>query len=57
MNSIAVSMSSSEIFDDLALAPKLDSSLNLSVFPFNIQYAAFLPHPKGALVESQPIRA
>ena len=56
MNSIAVYMSSSEIFDDSAVAPKLDSSLNLSMFPFNVQYAAFLPHPKGALVESQPVK-
>ena len=35
---------------------KLDSFLNLSMFPFNVQYAACLPHPKGALVESQPVR-
>ena len=41
MNSIAVSMSSSDIFDDLALAPKLDSSLNHPMFSFNKQNAAF----------------
>ena len=41
MNSIAVSMSSSEIFDDSALTPKLDSSLNLPMFSFNKQNASF----------------
>ena len=41
MNSIAVPMSFSEIFDDSALAPKLDSSLNLPMFSFNKQNAAF----------------
>ena len=41
MNSIAVSVSSCEIFDDSALAPKLDSSLNLLMFSFNKQNAAF----------------
>ena len=41
MNSIAVSMSSSEMFYDLVLAPKLDSSLNLPLFSFNKQNASF----------------
>ena len=41
MNSIAVSLSSSEIFDDSALASKLDSSLNLPMFSFHKQNAAF----------------
>ena len=41
MNSIAVSMNSSEIFDHSALAPKLDSSLNLAMFSFNKQNDAF----------------
>ena len=41
MNSIAVSTSSSEIFDDSALVPKLDSSLNLPMFSSNKQNAAF----------------
>ena len=41
MKSIAVSMSSSEIFDDLALAPKLDSSLNLSISPLTYKMLSF----------------
>ena len=35
MSSIAVSMSSSEIFDDSTLTPKLDSSSNFPMFSFN----------------------
>ena len=46
MNSIAVSMSSSEIFYDSALAPKLDSCLNLPMFSFNKQNATFYHNQK-----------
>ena len=46
--SVAVSKSSSEISDDAALFPSSDN-------PFNEANAAFLPHPMGSLLESQPV--
>ena len=53
-NSVAVSKSSSEISDDAALFPSSDKPLNLSMLSLNEANTAFVPHPKGARLESQP---